>query len=77
MGLRRWGLRTDSGAIHGLCPGFLLPPIVDLFGGRGGGERVASVAIVAGSRNPLCLIRVIWWTGLSHSQVPHVFSEAG
>lgn len=30
-------------------------PLWIIFGGRGGGEGVASAAIVAGSRSPLCL----------------------
>lgn len=68
MGQRRWGLQTDSGAIHRLCPGFLLPPIVDYMGGKGKGEGVASAAIVAGSESLLCFIEVLWWTELSHSR---------
>lgn len=77
MRLRRWGLGTDSGAIHWLCPGFLLPPIVDLLGRRGRREGVASVAIVAGAKSLLCLIRVLWWMDLSPSRAPHVLSDAG
>lgn len=77
MGLRRWGLGTDSGAIHGFCPGFLLAPIVDRLAGRGRREGVASVAIVAGAKCLLCLIKVLWWTDLSPSRSPHVFSDVG
>lgn len=46
MGLRRWGLGTDSGAIHGLCPGFLLPPIVYLWG-RGEGRGAELLLLLA------------------------------
>lgn len=51
MGLRGWGLGADSGAIHGLCPGFLLPPIVDLLLGREGGRGwpVLQLLLAAGA----------------------------
>lgn len=60
MRLRRLGLRTDSGAIHGLCPGFPMPPVVDLGVGKklGGGEGGARAAIVNGCCSPLCLVEV-------------------
>lgn len=48
-GPRRWGLGSDSETIHGLCPGFLLPPIVDLGLGEGR-SRVVACAIVSEPR---------------------------
>jgi hypothetical protein len=66
--LRRLGLRTDSGAIHGLCPGFPMPPVVDLGVGKklgGGGEGGARAAIVNGCCSPLCLVEV-FAESLSH-----------
>lgn len=54
------GLWTDSGAIHRLCPGFPMPPVVDLGVGKklGGGEGGARAAIVNGCCSPLCLVEV-------------------
>lgn len=37
------GLGADSGAIHGLCPGFLPPTIVDLGVGRSEQRVVSAV----------------------------------
>lgn len=64
------GLGADSGAIHGLCLGFLLPTIVDLGGGRSE-QRVVSAVPHDWQQETIMLNGLMGWMGLSHFTPPH------